>query len=52
MPLVKDDTCTYVVDWVASKLRWKLTADRAALKALHTIAGGCRGARVSFTPAS
>ncbi|MEU9487445.1 hypothetical protein AB0D83_27935 [Streptomyces decoyicus] len=51
MSLAKDDICTYAVDWVASKLRWKLTADRAALKALHVLAGGCRGARVNFTPA-
>ncbi|WP_432146485.1 hypothetical protein [Streptomyces sp. bgisy084] len=29
MPPAKDATCTYVADWVAAKLRWKLTVDQA-----------------------
>ncbi|MFH9229023.1 HNH endonuclease family protein [Streptomyces lydicus] len=51
MPPAKDATCTYATDWVAAKLRWKLTADRTETKALRTIAADCKGSTVSFTPA-
>ncbi|MFF9788557.1 HNH endonuclease family protein [Streptomyces nigrescens] len=51
MPPAKDATCTYAPDWVAAKLRWKLTADRAEVKALRTVAAGCKGVAVTFTPA-
>ncbi len=52
MPPAKGDTCTYAADWVATKLRWKLTADRAEIKALRAAAGGCNNARVTFRPAA
>ncbi|MFJ6791985.1 HNH endonuclease family protein [Streptomyces angustmyceticus] len=51
MPPAKDATCTYATDWIAAKLRWKLTADRAEVNALRTVAEGCRDATVTFTPA-
>ncbi|WP_407286452.1 HNH endonuclease family protein [Streptomyces sp. BP-8] len=51
MPPAKDDTCTYATDWVATKLRWKLTADRAEVKALRTVAAGCKNAKVTFRSA-
>ncbi|WP_313771993.1 HNH endonuclease family protein [Streptomyces angustmyceticus] len=51
MPPAKDATCTYATDWIAAKLRWKLTADRAEVKALRTVAAGCTDATVTFTPA-
>ncbi|MGG7568940.1 hypothetical protein [Streptomyces sirii] len=51
-PPAKEDTCTYASDWVATKLRWKLTADSAEVKALRTAAGGCKNARVTFRPAA
>lgn len=51
MPSARDVTCTYAVDWVTAKLRWRLTADRAEAKALRTIAAGCKNATVKFTPA-
>ncbi len=38
--------------WLATKLRWKLTADRAEIKALRAAAGGCNSARVAFRPAA
>ncbi|MFE1775555.1 HNH endonuclease family protein [Streptomyces sp. NPDC059008] len=52
MPPARDDTCAYATDWVATKLRWKLTADRAEVKTLRTAAGGCKNARVTFQPAA
>ncbi|WJY43191.1 HNH endonuclease family protein (plasmid) [Streptomyces sp. P9-2B-2] len=52
MPPAKDATCTYATDWVATKLRWQLTVDRAEAKALRTVAAGCRDATLTFTPAS
>ncbi|MGW9429020.1 HNH endonuclease family protein [Streptomyces decoyicus] len=51
MPPAKDATCTYATDWIAAKLRWKLTADRAEVKALRAVAAGCGDAAVTFTPA-
>ncbi|UQA97573.1 HNH endonuclease family protein [Streptomyces halobius] len=51
MPPAKDDTCTYATEWVASKLRWKLTVDRAERKALRAVDAGCKNATVTFRPA-
>ncbi|QIY53221.1 HNH endonuclease [Streptomyces sp. RPA4-5] len=51
MPPTKDATCTYATDWVTAKLRWRLTAGRAEINALRTVAAGCRKAKVTFTPA-
>ncbi|MCX5451420.1 HNH endonuclease family protein [Streptomyces nigrescens] len=51
MPPAKDATCTYVTDWVTAKLRWRLSADRAEVKALRTTAAGCKDATVPLTPA-
>ncbi|MGW1794232.1 HNH endonuclease family protein [Streptomyces tubercidicus] len=51
MPPAKDATCTYATDWIAAKLRWKLTADDAEIKALRTVAAGCKRSTVTFTPA-
>lgn len=52
MPPAKDDTCTYATDWVAAKLRWKLTADRAEKNKLQQVAAGCPRTTVTFTPAA
>ncbi|MGI5260880.1 HNH endonuclease family protein [Streptomyces angustmyceticus] len=51
MPPAKDATCTYATDWISTKLRWKLTADHAEIKALRTVAADCKEAAVTFTPA-
>ncbi|MGG7568848.1 HNH endonuclease family protein [Streptomyces sirii] len=47
-----DDSCTYATDWVASKLRWELTADRAEVKALRAVAAGCKNAKVTYRSAT
>ncbi|WP_329182336.1 HNH endonuclease family protein (plasmid) [Streptomyces decoyicus] len=51
MPPAKDATCIYATDWIAAKLRWKLTADGAEVKALRAVAAGCGDATVLFTSA-
>ncbi|MFI0243112.1 hypothetical protein [Streptomyces sp. NPDC016845] len=38
----------YVTDWVGTKLRWKLTADRAEIAALNKVVDGCGYADVAY----
>ncbi|MFE9813303.1 HNH endonuclease family protein [Streptomyces sp. NPDC005227] len=45
---VPADRCTYVVDWVADKLRWQLTADAAEWAALARLAGACPTSAVIY----
>ncbi|MFE5039255.1 HNH endonuclease family protein [Streptomyces sp. NPDC056683] len=45
------DQCTYAVDWVADKLRWRLTADPAEHEALARLAEACPGATVTYEQA-
>ncbi|MBP0454042.1 HNH endonuclease [Kitasatospora sp. RG8] len=45
---VPDDRCKYTVDWVADKLRWRLTADAAEHEALSRLAESCPTATVSY----
>ncbi|MFJ3205609.1 HNH endonuclease family protein [Streptomyces sp. NPDC086989] len=45
---VKADQCKYAADWVADKLRWKLTADPAERDALSRLAEDCPGTAVSY----
>ncbi|WP_328974131.1 HNH endonuclease family protein [Streptomyces canus] len=52
MPPAPDAQCRYVVEWVATKLRWQLTADAVELEALKVFADGpCEDSVVSYTPA-
>ncbi len=44
-------TCRYVRNWVAVKLRWRLTVDRREVRALRTLAEGCGDRRVRVTRA-
>ncbi|MFI7245238.1 HNH endonuclease family protein [Streptomyces qinglanensis] len=37
----KDDSCTYLVDWLATKTRWKLAIDQAEKNSLETRAAAC-----------
>ncbi|MFD5140712.1 GAF domain-containing protein [Streptomyces sp. NPDC058378] len=40
--------CTYASDWVATKLRWKLTIDMKEQAALEKLAGSCPDALVEY----
>ncbi|MFC9117655.1 HNH endonuclease family protein [Streptomyces sp. NPDC057092] len=43
--------CRYVAEWVATKLRWSLTADEAEVAALAEKAAGCPDQSVTYEPA-
>ncbi len=43
--------CRYAAEWVATKLRWSLTADGRELAALHELAGTCPSQDVVYEPA-
>ncbi|TXL91615.1 HNH endonuclease family protein [Streptomyces sp. IB2014 016-6] len=51
MPPTADARCTYIADWVGTKLRWGLAADQAERDALAQIATGCGQQQVEYTTA-
>ncbi|MFG2768109.1 HNH endonuclease family protein [Streptomyces rubiginosohelvolus] len=53
MPPSPEARCRYVGEWVATKLRWGLTADDLELEALKAYADGpCEDTMVRYTPAA
>ncbi|WP_369211105.1 HNH endonuclease family protein [Streptomyces flavofungini] len=50
LPPLADAYCTYTADWVATKLRWGLTADKAETAALRKLAEGCGRQEVEYVP--
>ncbi|MFJ9690438.1 HNH endonuclease family protein [Streptomyces bacillaris] len=53
MPPSPEAQCRYVGEWVATKLRWQLTADDRELEALKMYAEGpCEDTIVHYTPAA
>ncbi|WP_157847618.1 hypothetical protein [Streptomyces violens] len=48
MPPSADARCTYLADWVGTKLRWELTADRTQVKSLQDVAAGCGQQHVQY----
>jgi hypothetical protein len=42
----------YVAEWIATKLRWSLTADEAEVAALREVAAGCPDQTVTYEPAA
>lgn len=51
VPPLASYRCTYTADWVATKLRWKLTVDGAERSALAQSAAGCPATTISWTVA-
>ena len=51
MPPLPDFHCRYVSEWVATKLRWDLTADQAETAALTVYAEARETTVVHYTPA-
>lgn len=51
LPPLADARCTYAADWVATKLRWNLTADQPEVEALTAIAEACGVQGVEYEPA-
>lgn len=50
--LPRYDRCRYVREWVAVKLRWKLTVNSAEKKALLRVQANCTNPTISWTPAT
>ncbi|MER7980459.1 HNH endonuclease family protein [Streptomyces sp. NPDC095817] len=48
LPPLFDARCTYAADWVATKLRWKLSVDDRERAALAEIAAGCGQESVTY----
>ncbi|MGW1812004.1 HNH endonuclease [Streptomyces sp. NPDC002125] len=52
LPPVPEAHCRYAGEWVATKLRWQLTADNTEMEALKVLAEGpCEDVVVQYTPA-
>ncbi|MFJ8232792.1 HNH endonuclease family protein [Streptomyces sp. NPDC094448] len=51
LPPAADALCHYTSDWLATKLRWRLSIDGAEQKALYRLAAGCQGDQVTYTVA-
>ncbi|MDQ0771550.1 hypothetical protein QF026_000016 [Streptomyces aurantiacus] len=47
-PPLADARCTYTADWVATKLRWQLTADDRERAALTELAASCGQETVDY----
>ncbi|MFI7325675.1 hypothetical protein ACIBQ3_13525 [Streptomyces rubiginosohelvolus] len=52
MPPAESATCTYLVDWTATKLRWNLNADETEQAALLDLAEPCADSTVEYEPAT
>ncbi|MFF5881018.1 HNH endonuclease family protein [Streptomyces californicus] len=52
MPPAESATCTYLVDWTATKLRWALTMDEDEKAALLRLAEPCADSVVEYKAAS
>ncbi|MEU4924589.1 HNH endonuclease family protein [Streptomyces parvus] len=52
MPPAASATCTYLVDWTATKLRWGLSADTAEQAVLLELAEPCADSTVEYEPAA
>ncbi|MFJ1648037.1 HNH endonuclease family protein [Streptomyces sp. NPDC088258] len=48
LPPLADARCTYISDWVSTKLRWQLSVDQAEQDALARIAEGCGQETVEY----
>ncbi|MGW1106120.1 HNH endonuclease family protein [Streptomyces sp. NPDC002540] len=52
MPPAESAKCTYLADWTATKLRWKLSADAKERAALEKLSEGCSNTVVKYELAS
>jgi Protein of unknown function (DUF1524) len=51
LPPLSGATCRYVDEWVAVKIRWRLTVDAAEKSALTDLAAGCSNVTITVTRA-
>ena len=45
------DTCRYLREWVAVKIRWRLSLDSAEKSALQSTSSGCASSAITVTRA-
>ncbi|MEU8682167.1 HNH endonuclease family protein [Streptomyces sp. NPDC048611] len=50
MPPAAEARCTYVADWVTTKLRWNLTVDHTERNALRDLATTCPDTDLDYDP--
>lgn len=50
MPPAATARCTYLADWVGTKLRWSLTVDRHERDTLRQLAADCESTDVEYEP--
>jgi hypothetical protein len=50
LPPAADVHCRYAAEWVATKLRWSLTADEAEAATVREVAAGCPEQTVTYEP--
>ncbi|MBJ6613935.1 HNH endonuclease family protein [Streptomyces sp. I4(2020)] len=50
LPPASEVHCRYVAEWVATKLRWSLTADETEVVVLDEVATGCPDQTVTYEP--
>ncbi|MFF7705328.1 HNH endonuclease family protein [Streptomyces lydicus] len=48
MPPATDARCTYLSDWVGTKLRWSLTVDRRERDTLRDLTASCHNTNVEY----
>ncbi len=51
LPPAPGELCSYVADWIAVKVRWRLSVDPAERTALSSLIGQCPGARMPVVTA-
>ncbi|MDN0199477.1 HNH endonuclease family protein [Streptomyces sp. S.PNR 29] len=51
LPPAVDVMCRYTSEWIATKLRWRLTGDAVELETLTQLAEACPGTTVTYEPA-
>ncbi|MFH9419028.1 HNH endonuclease family protein [Streptomyces rochei] len=52
LPPAAEVHCRYIAEWVATKLRWNLTADEMEVAALREAASNCPDQSVTYEPAT
>ncbi|GAA3196818.1 MULTISPECIES: HNH endonuclease family protein [Streptomyces] len=51
MPPAPEARCTYLADWISTKLRWSLTIDQIESDALRGLVTACPDTELTYTPA-
>lgn len=50
LPPAAEVHCSYIAEWVGTKLRWTLSADEGEAAAMRDVAAGCPEQTVAYEP--